>query len=170
MSHLKRGVIYKLPLTRFPEDCDWAVEPLARTANILGGGTPDTEVTDIWEPPEIPWATPTDITGTEGNEIVSTARYISEAGLKQSTLIPENSVLMTSRATIGAVADRDVAKGHRLDQPQDPHPLFRLAWLSRVFAHIVLTFLFVNYLSMSSEGCRLNVRIRKPARVRDTAR
>jgi hypothetical protein len=33
--------------------------------------------------------------------------------------------LMTSRATIGAVADRDAAKGHRLDQPQDPHPLFR---------------------------------------------
>jgi hypothetical protein len=52
--------------------------------------------------PEIPWATPTDITGTEGNEIRITERSISTAGLKQSTLVPENSVLMTSRATIGA--------------------------------------------------------------------
>lgn len=102
MTTSRKEVIYKLPLTQFPEDCDWPVQPLATTADVLGGGTPDTGVVEYWEPGEIPWATPTDITGTDGNEITNTERSISTAGLKQSTLIPENSVLMTSRATIGA--------------------------------------------------------------------
>jgi len=102
MTTPRKEVIYKLPLTQFPDDCDWPVQSLATTAEVLGGGTPDTGVVEYWEPAEIPWATPTDITGTEGNEIVRTERSISNAGLKQSTLIPENSVLMTSRATIGA--------------------------------------------------------------------
>jgi type I restriction enzyme, S subunit len=102
MTQPQKEVIYKLPLTEFPGDCDWPIQSLATTADILGGGTPDTGVAEYWEPAEIPWATPTDITGTDGNDIVGTERSISEAGLKQSTLIPENSVLMTSRATIGA--------------------------------------------------------------------
>lgn len=102
MTTPRKEVIYKLPLTQFPKDCDWPVQSLATTADVLGGGTPDTGVVEYWEPAEIPWATPTDITGTDGNEIISTERSISTAGLKQSTLIPENSVLMTSRATIGA--------------------------------------------------------------------
>lgn len=102
MSRPKYEVIYKLPIKQFPPDCDWPMQPLAKTADILGGGTPDTGVTEYWEPSEIPWATPTDITSTEGNEIISTERCISQSGLKQSTLVPENSILMTSRATIGA--------------------------------------------------------------------
>lgn len=101
MNQPTHEVIYKLPLTLFGTDCDWAIKPLAATADVLGGGTPDTGVDEYWQPPEIPWATPTDITGNDGNEITATARYISLAGLKHSTLVPENSVLMTSRATIG---------------------------------------------------------------------
>ncbi len=102
MTARPRDVIYKLPLKQFDADCPWAVHNIGQLAEVLGGGTPDTDVIEFWEPPEIPWATPTDITGTEGNEIRVTARSISTAGLKQSTLVPENSVLMTSRATIGA--------------------------------------------------------------------
>lgn len=102
MTKLQKEVIYKLPLAQYPDDCEWPVQSLAITADILGGGTPDTGVVEYWEPAEIPWATPTDITGTDGNEIVTTERSISNTGLKQSTLIPINSVLMTSRATIGA--------------------------------------------------------------------
>lgn len=102
MTTPRKEVIYKLPLLQFQDDCGWPVQSLASVADILGGGTPDTGIAEYWEPDEIPWATPTDITGTDGNEIVTTERSISEAGLKQSTLIPENSVLMTSRATIGA--------------------------------------------------------------------
>jgi type I restriction enzyme S subunit len=102
MTARPRDVIYELPLKQFDADCPWAIHSICQLADVLGGGTPDTGVIEFWEPPEIPWATPTDITGTEGNEIRITERSISTAGLKQSTLVPENSVLMTSRATIGA--------------------------------------------------------------------
>lgn len=95
-------VIYDLPLKQFGADCPWPIRNISEAADVLGGGTPDTNVIEFWEPGEIPWATPTDITGTIGNEISTTERNISKAGLKQSTLVPENSVLMTSRATIGA--------------------------------------------------------------------
>ena len=101
MSQARNEVIYKLPLSQFYPDCEWPVQTLSTAARILGGGTPDTGTVEYWEPPEFPWATPTDITGTDGNEIVTTKRFISQAGLKHSTLVPENSVLMTSRATIG---------------------------------------------------------------------
>lgn len=102
MTARPRDVIYELPLKQFDADCPWAIHSIGQLADVLGGGTPDTGVIEFWEPPEIPWATPTDITGAEGNEIRITERSISTAGLKQSTLVPENSVLMTSRATIGA--------------------------------------------------------------------
>lgn len=102
MTARPRNVIYELPLKQFGADCPWAVHSIGQLADVLGGGTPDTGVIEFWEPAEIPWATPTDITATDGNEIRVTDRSISSAGLKQSTLVPENSVLMTSRATIGA--------------------------------------------------------------------
>lgn len=97
-----RDVIYDLPLQQFTPDCPWRPLSIGDATEVLGGGTPDTDVIELWDPPEIPWATPTDITGTAGNEIRVTERYISKAGLKQSTLVPANSILMTSRATIGA--------------------------------------------------------------------
>lgn len=102
MTARSRDVIYELPLKQFDDDCPWGVHRIGQLSEVLGGGTPDTNVIEFWEPPEIPWATPTDITGTDGNEIRVTERSISTAGLKQSNLVPENSVLMTSRATIGA--------------------------------------------------------------------
>ncbi len=101
MSARQRDIIYDLPLKQFDESCPWSTSSIGQLADVLGGGTPDTGVIELWEPAEIPWATPTDITGTDGNEIRTTERYISTAGLRQSTLVPENSVLMTSRATIG---------------------------------------------------------------------
>lgn len=102
MTVVATVVIYDLPLKQFGADCPWPIRNISEAADVLGGGTPDTNVVELWEPGEIPWATPTDITGTIGNEISTTERSISKAGLKQSTLVPENSVLMTSRATIGA--------------------------------------------------------------------
>ena len=102
MTGRRKDVIYELPLKQFTNHCPWSIRTVGQLADVLGGGTPDTDVVEYWDPPEIPWATPTDITGTPGNDIWTTERSISNAGLKQSTLVPENSVLMTSRATIGA--------------------------------------------------------------------
>ena len=53
------------------------------------------------------WCTPTDITGLNGFKYLSdTTRKISSEGLKASSaeVIPANSIVMTSRATIGECA------------------------------------------------------------------
>lgn len=74
-------------------------------ASIGGGGTPRTNVENYWNG-DVLWATPTDVTALRGPYLSSTARMITGAGLEScsSPLYPEGSILMTSRATIGAFA------------------------------------------------------------------
>jgi hypothetical protein len=58
---------------------------------------------DFWDG-EIPWCTPTDITGLNGGKYLDgTTRSITRTGLQSSAaeLLPANSIVMTSRATIG---------------------------------------------------------------------
>lgn len=77
----------------------------ADVADVGGGGTPKTKVEEYWGD-EVNWATPTDVTALHGPYLRSTSRRITEAGLDNcsSALYPTGSVLMTSRATIGAFA------------------------------------------------------------------
>ncbi|GAA4989088.1 hypothetical protein GCM10025792_41580 [Pseudonocardia tropica] len=74
-------------------------------AEVGGGGTPKTSVEEYWGG-DILWATPTDVTALPAPYLSKTARTITEAGLSacSSALYPEGSILMTSRATIGAFA------------------------------------------------------------------
>lgn len=74
-------------------------------ATVAGGGTPRTSVPEYWDG-EVRWATPTDVTGLSAPYLRSTGRTISETGLSNcsSKLYPTGSILMTSRATIGAFA------------------------------------------------------------------
>ena len=85
---------------------DWEVKRLDEVAEILNGGTPSTSKPDFWDG-YIMWCTPTDITALQGRKYLSqTARTITTQGLNASSakLIPPNSVVMTSRATIGVCA------------------------------------------------------------------
>lgn len=74
-------------------------------ASVGGGGTPSSKVAEYWGG-DISWATPTDVTALEGPYLFDTERRISEVGLANcsSPLYPAGSILMTSRATIGAFA------------------------------------------------------------------
>lgn len=74
-------------------------------ADVIGGGTPDTTVDQYWNG-SISWIAPSDLTGYNNVYISRGAKNISEAGLSSSStkLIPENSVLLSSRAPIGYVA------------------------------------------------------------------
>lgn len=76
----------------------------ADVAAVGGGGTPSTKNPLYWDG-VVGWATPTDVTGADGPWLAHTTRRISEEGLNNcaSPLYPEGSILMTSRATIGAV-------------------------------------------------------------------
>ncbi|WP_281933830.1 restriction endonuclease subunit S [Micromonospora sp. AKA38] len=74
-------------------------------AEIGGGGTPKTSVDEYWGG-DVSWATPTDVTGLQSPYLSRTSRTITVDGLAScsSKLYPAGSILMTSRATIGAFA------------------------------------------------------------------
>jgi type I restriction enzyme S subunit len=84
---------------------EWTVEKIADVAKVVGGSTPSRSEEEYWGG-EIPWATPTDITGLRSTTISETEDKITEKGFSSASthVLPEYSVLMTSRATIGACA------------------------------------------------------------------
>lgn len=80
---------------------DWESFSISQLCEVLNGGTPSTENSAYWDG-DIPWCTPTDITKSS-KYISTTEKKITKAGLKNSSavLLPKNSILMCSRATIG---------------------------------------------------------------------
>jgi type I restriction enzyme M protein len=73
---------------------------------IVSGGTPSSAIEEYWNG-EINWATLADLPQNDFiTKISSTTRQISEKGLKDSSakLLPINSILVSTRATIGRIA------------------------------------------------------------------
>ena len=83
----------------FPDD--WVVANLGDICDVYSGGTPNTGKSEYWNG-DIPWCSPTDITKSD-KYITKTEKSISKEGLNSSSavLMPVNSILMCSRATIG---------------------------------------------------------------------
>ena len=78
----------------------------AELFRVESGGTPKSDVEELWNG-GFPWATLADLPSTDFiTEIRSTRRTISERGLRESSakMIPENSVIVSTRATIGRIA------------------------------------------------------------------
>ena len=72
---------------------------------VEGGGTPKSNVEEYWNG-GVAWATLVDLPPDDlVTEMRGTQRTISSAGLRKSsaTLLPENSVVVSTRATIGRV-------------------------------------------------------------------
>ena len=84
---------------------EWEVKRLDEIGEIIGGGTPDSTNKDYWNG-NILWAVPTDITKLQVNQIEDTERKITKLGLENSSakLLPNKTILITSRATIGECA------------------------------------------------------------------
>jgi type I restriction enzyme, S subunit len=84
----------------------WINQKLSDVAEIRSGGTPSTTRPEFWNG-DILWCTPTDITALKGQKYLrDTTKTITAEGLNSSSaeLIPVNSIVMTSRATIGECA------------------------------------------------------------------
>jgi type I restriction enzyme S subunit len=84
----------------------WSMKTLEELAEIRSGGTPSTTQPQFWDG-DVLWCTPTDITGLKGHKYLNeTSRKITVQGLNCSSaeMIPANSIVMTSRATIGECA------------------------------------------------------------------
>jgi type I restriction enzyme S subunit len=85
---------------------EWEVKRLGDVGEIKSGGTPSTSQGAFWDG-GVPWCTPTDITALDGRKyLTTTARTISPSGLQASSaeIIPPQSLIMTTRATIGECA------------------------------------------------------------------
>lgn len=111
LKQLKKGFLQKMfadkskfPILRFEGFHDeWEQRKLGEAAEIIGGGTPSTQISNYWNG-DINWYTPAEIS----NFIYTrkSKRKISMEGLENSSarLLPVGTVLFTSRAGIGKTA------------------------------------------------------------------
>ena len=88
-------------------DPDWPLVALGEVEHfsIKSGGTPDSKNPDYWDG-EVPWVTLVDLpAGNRISNVHITKRRITQEGLDKSSavLIPTDSVLVSSRATIGRI-------------------------------------------------------------------
>ena len=82
-----------------------ACKKLSDVCRIVGGSTPKTSVADYWDG-DVMWITPTEVIQHVGQVITKSKKRITQLGLEKSScrLLPVDTVLLTSRASIGAVA------------------------------------------------------------------
>jgi len=99
---------------KFPRVCtslgdipkDWEVKTVADSFEISGGGTPSRKESRYWDDGTIQWFAPNNLTAVDTMFMDDSPEHITELGLAESSarLFPAFSVMMTSRATIGAIA------------------------------------------------------------------
>ncbi len=92
------------PLGEIPQG--WEVRAVAQAFDISGGGTPSRKEEAFWVGGTIQWYSPSDLTGAGTMFMDDSSDHITERGLAQSSarMFPARSVMLTSRATIGALA------------------------------------------------------------------
>lgn len=97
-NKFKKTEIGKIPV-------DWELAKIEQICEVVGGSTPSTNVKEFWDG-DILWVIPTDITKLKGNVISNTEKTLTEEGLSNcaARILPDGSILLTSRATIGACA------------------------------------------------------------------
>lgn len=83
----------------------WTKFKIREMGKITSGGTPDTGKLDYWDG-TVPWLTPTDVTALKSAYVSSTSRKITELGVNESSaiLLPKESLMVCTRATIGSMA------------------------------------------------------------------
>ncbi|WP_375102382.1 restriction endonuclease subunit S [Paenibacillus sp. RS8] len=91
---------------RYKVPSNWRWVRLGSVCEVVGGGTPKSSLSEYFEDGDIPWVTPADLSGYTEMFIGRGKRNITELGLKNSSarLMPEGTVLLSSRAPIGYVA------------------------------------------------------------------
>lgn len=123
----------------------WALVPTIEAFKYHGGATPAKDVPRYWNEGTVHWYTPTDITAADGMFIVASSERCTEEGLEScsAALFPAYTVMMTSRATIGAIGinlePACTNQGFIACVPNDRYPLtFLYHWLKLAKPHFEL--------------------------------
>jgi type I restriction enzyme S subunit len=84
---------------------NWILIPLGDCCQIISGSTPKRNKPEYWGG-DIPWVTPKDLGKLKTPVLKDAPEKITEAGYKScsTTLLPQGSILFSSRAPIGYVA------------------------------------------------------------------
>lgn len=92
------------PLGPLPEG--WEVRSIGDVVSVKGGATPSTAKPEYWEGGTHCWATPKDLSRLDDPVLLDTERHITDAGVSviSSGLLPEGTVLLSSRAPVGYLA------------------------------------------------------------------
>ena len=85
---------------------EWIECKISDIGTVVGGATPSTTKSENYKGGNIAWITPKDLSTFSGRYIQHGERDITETGLKSCStqLLPQNTVLFSSRAPIGYVA------------------------------------------------------------------
>jgi type I restriction enzyme S subunit len=94
---------YAAFLRELPQD--WQTAQIAAIAKVVGGGTPSRDVPRFWGG-DVSWVTPGEVSGEGSVYLSETRERITAVGLAGSgaTLLPTGSLMITTRATLGARA------------------------------------------------------------------
>lgn len=81
---------------------DWEEKSLFDLIELVGGGTPKTEVADYWDG-NIDWISGKDVTPNHKQFILNTEKKITELGMENSSAkyLPKFSTIITARGTVG---------------------------------------------------------------------
>ena len=82
---------------------EWKIKKLGEIADIKGGGTPSTNISEFWNG-NIDWFTPTEV--GKSKYVRTSKRKITQVGFENcsATLFPVGTILLTTRAGIGDLA------------------------------------------------------------------
>lgn len=84
----------------------WELSTIGAESKVVGGSTPSTKSPEFWEDGEFHWVTPKDFSSLQSKVLIGSSRKVTLSGLDQisSGLLPERSVLLSSRAPVGYLA------------------------------------------------------------------
>jgi type I restriction enzyme, S subunit len=123
----------------------WSLVKVGQAFEYTGGGTPSKEVNRYWQDGTINWYTPSDITASNGIFMEESSDKCSDEGFNKSSakMFPTYSVMMTSRATIGAIGinltPACTNQGFITCVPNERYPLsFLYHWLKLSKLHFEL--------------------------------
>lgn len=83
----------------------WTALPVGDVLKVVGGSTPSTKEPQYWDGSHC-WATPKDLARMQSPILLDTMRHITDEGVARisSKLLPERTVLLSSRAPVGYTA------------------------------------------------------------------